>query len=90
MVTEARKKKEQAVCMSVELYLRQGMGKMDAIKSEMDAEMKRQLGLAKEPEKEAGPEKIINPCPNCGETLEFDLSCLEDEECDCGCCHDHE
>ena len=29
-------------------------------------------------------------CPNCGETLEFDLSCLEDEECDCGCCHDHE
>ena len=28
------------------------------------------------------------PCPNCGENLEFDLSCLEDEECDCGCHHD--
>ena len=27
-------------------------------------------------------------CPNCGENLEFDLSCLEDEECDCGCHHD--
>ena len=26
------------------------------------------------------------PCPNCGENLEFDLSCLEDDECDCGCC----
>ena len=25
-------------------------------------------------------------CPNCGETLEFDLSALED--CDCGCCDD--
>ena len=25
------------------------------------------------------------PCPNCGENLEFDLSCLEDDECDCGC-----
>ena len=24
-------------------------------------------------------------CPNCGEPLEFDLSELEDEECDCGC-----
>ena len=27
-------------------------------------------------------------CPNCGEPLEFDLSELEDEECDCGC-EDH-
>ena len=35
MVTEARKKKEQAVCMSVELYLRQGMGKMEAIRPTM-------------------------------------------------------
>ncbi len=26
------------------------------------------------------------PCPNCGENLEFDLSCLENDECDCGCC----
>ncbi len=24
-------------------------------------------------------------CPNCGEDLELDLSCLEDEDCDCGC-----
>lgn len=24
-------------------------------------------------------------CPNCGEPLEFDLSELEDEQCDCGC-----
>lgn len=28
-------------------------------------------------------------CPNCGEPLEFDLSTLEDEECDCGCDHEH-
>lgn len=29
----------------------------------------------------------VIPCPNCGEALELDLSCLEDEECDCGCEH---
>ena len=29
----------------------------------------------------------VIPCPNCGESLELDLSCLEDEECDCGCEH---
>ena len=28
-------------------------------------------------------------CPNCGEPLEFDLSELEDEECDCGCGEHH-
>ena len=27
----------------------------------------------------------VIPCPNCGEELELDLSCLEDDECDCGC-----
>jgi len=25
-------------------------------------------------------------CPNCGELLEFDFSCLCDEDCDCECC----
>ncbi len=25
-------------------------------------------------------------CPNCGELLEFDFSCLCDDECDCDCC----
>ena len=42
---------------------------------EMDTEMKKQLGLLKEPEKEAGPEKIINPCPNCGDELKFEGGC---------------
>ena len=26
-----------------------------------------------------------NFCPNCGENLEFDLSALDDCDCDCGC-----
>lgn len=27
-------------------------------------------------------------CPNCGEPLEFDLSALDEDECDCGCHHE--
>jgi len=32
-------------------------------------------------------------CPNCGETLEFDIDCCDcdcDDDCDCGCCSDEE
>lgn len=42
---------------------------------EMEKEMKKQLGLYKEPEKKAGPEKIINPCPVCGDELKFEGGC---------------
>lgn len=41
---------------------------------EMEKEMKEQLGLYRE-EKAAGPEKIINPCPNCGDELQFQGGC---------------
>ena len=30
-------------------------------------------------------------CPNCGEKIEFDTDCCDDDGCDCGCgCHDHD
>ena len=29
-------------------------------------------------------------CPNCGQTLEFDFDGCADDNCECGCGHDHE
>ena len=47
---------------------------------EMEREMKEQLGLYRE-EKAAGPEKIINPCPNCGDELQFQGGCNVCKSC---------
>ncbi len=48
---------------------------------EMEKEMKSDLGLYEEEEKAAGPEKIINPCPNCGDELQFQGGCNVCKSC---------